>query len=471
MEKAVQQENIMGTLPIGKLLMRMSVPVILSMLVSTLYGVVDSIFVSRLGEQALTAMSLATPISSLIACITVGFSVGMNAELSRKLGEGDLEGANRAAGNGILVNWMVAGVFLLFGLFVTPYYYSLQTDIPEIQRIGTDYTSIISIFCFGVANQVMLERMLVATGRSIGSMFSLLTGTVVNTVLDPILIFGLLGAPALGMKGAAIATVVAQFAAASVALGFNLKVNKEIRFHPGMLKPNGDTLRRIWNVGFPAAIQQSISPTMIFGMNQILLRFTTAAPAVYVIYVRLQSIVLIPVWGLKNTVVSIISYNYGAGKRSRIIQTIRVCLVATVCLTLTGLLIFQLFPTALLSLFNAQGEVLAIGRVALRIVSFVFPFSGLTLILGAFFQALGRSRLTLITSVVQLCVMLTSAMLLAVVGTVNTVWFAFVITEVLVAALAVTFMGRVYTGTIRQIPDDADSRDMALQPASVSDTM
>ncbi len=446
------EQNIMGTLPIGKLLMKMSVPVILSMLVSTLYGVIDSIFVSRLGQDALTAMSLATPISSLIACITVGFSVGMNAALSKKLGENDLEGANKAAGNGILVNWIVAGIFLIFGLFFVPLFYQLQTKNQGIQKIGTDYTSIICIFSFGVANQVMFERMLVATGRSLGSMFSLLTGTIVNLILDPVLIFGYFGMPQMGMKGAAIATVIAQFSAACVAFGFNLKVNKEIKFHWGMLKLQADIMKEIWNVGFPAAIQQSISPTMIFGMNQILLGFTEAAPAVYVIYVRLQSIVLIPVWGLKNTVVSIISYNYGAQKRERIIRTIRICLIATIVITCIGLLIFQLIPDRLLSLFNAEGEVLTIGRVALRIVSFVFPFSGLTLILGAFFQALGNSRKTLLTSVVQLVIMLTGAVILSKIGTVNTVWFAFVITEIIVAGLAVVLMKSVRNETIQKIP-------------------
>jgi len=446
------EQNIMGTLPIGKLLMKMSVPVILSMLVSTLYGVIDSIFVSRLGQDALTAVSLATPISSLIACITVGFSVGMNTALSKKLGENDLEGANKAAGNGILVNWIVAGIFLIFGLFFVPLFYQLQTKNPEIQKIGTDYTSIICIFSFGVANQVMFERMLVATGRSLGSMFSLLTGTIMNLIFDPVLIFGYFGMPQMGMKGAAIATVIAQFSAACVAFGFNLKVNKEIKFHWEMLKPQADTMKEIWNVGFPAAIQQSISPTMIFGMNQILLGFTEAAPAVYVIYVRLQSIVLIPVWGLKNTVVSIISYNYGAQKRERIIRTIRICLIATIVITCIGLLIFQLIPDRLLSLFNAEGEVLTIGRVALRIVSFVFPFSGLTLILGAFFQALGNSRKTLLTSVVQLVIMLTSAVILSKIGTVNTVWFAFVITEIIVAGLAVVLMKSVRNETIQKIP-------------------
>lgn len=446
-------ENIMGTLPVGRLLMKMSVPVILSMLVSSLYNIIDSIFVSRLGENALTAMSLATPISSLLASVTVGFSVGMNAVLSRKLGEGKQEEAKKAAGNGILVNWIVSALFMLFGFCLTRIFYELQTDVAEIQHLGVSYTSIICIFSFGVANQTMLERMLVATGKPIGSVVSLTTGTFINLVLDPVLIFGYLGVPALGMRGAAIATVIAQFAAAAVALIFNLKQNKELGFHIKMLKPHRRTLGQIGRVGFPAAIQQSISPLMIFGMNQILLRFTTAAPAVYVIYVRLQSIILIPIWGLKNTVVSIISYNYGAGYRKRIQKTIRICLIATVIITLCGVAVFQAIPNLLLALFNAQGEILAIGTVALRIISFVFPFSGLTLILGAFFQALGHSGKTLMTSVLQFVLMLTTAIILAHVGTVYTVWFAFVITEVLVALLAICLMWVVTKKTIAAIPD------------------
>lgn len=446
-------ENIMGTLPVGRLLMKLSVPVVLSMMVSTLYNIIDSVFVSRLGDNALTAMSLATPISSLLACITVGFSVGMNAELSRKLGEGDKEAADRAAGNGILINWIVSVLFMLFGFFLTRPFYALQTDIVEIQQLGYAYTSIVCIFSFGVANQTMLERTLVATGKPLGSVAAMLTGTVVNLILDPILIFGYLGAPALGMQGAAIATVVAQFAAAAVALVFNLSVNKDLRFHFGMLKPHGTTVRQIWNVGFPAAVQQSISPMMIFGMNQILLRFTTAAPAVYVIYVRLQSIVLIPIWGLKNTVVSIISYNYGAGYRERIRKTIKICLTATVMITCAGVVLFQAVPRLLLALFNAEGEVLDIGIAAMRVISFVFPFSGITLILGAFFQALGNSGKTLFTSIVQCVLMLATAAILAHIGTVYTVWFAFVITEVLVAGLAIYLMGGVSKRTIAAIPD------------------
>ncbi|MBR4163833.1 MAG: MATE family efflux transporter, partial [Solobacterium sp.] len=442
------KENIMGSLPVKQLLIKMSVPVILSMLVSTLYNVVDSIFVSRLGEDALTAMSLGTPISSLIACVTVGFSVGMNAVLSKRLGEGDTKSADKAAGNGLLIEWICFAIFFVFGLFFVKAYYRMQTDIVAIQELGVQYTSIICLFSFGVANQVMLERMLVATGRSIGSMYSLLTGTFVNLILDPLLIFGLFGLPALGMRGAAIATVVAQHAAALVGLIFNLKTNKEIHFSKDMFYPEADIMKGIWKVGFPAALQQSISPTLIFGMNQILLHFTSAAPAVYVIYVRLQSIVLIPVWGLKNTVVSIISYNYGAGYKERILETMKICFVATIAITLLGLGVFQLIPQTLLSMFNAQGEVMDIGIRALRIVSFVFPFSGMTLLFGAFFQALGHSSKTLFTSVMQLIIMLVTATILSKIGTVYTVWFAFIITEVIVAGIASLFLLLVYRGTI-----------------------
>lgn len=452
-EKNPTAENIMGTLPVGKLLMTMSVPMILSMMVSSLYSIIDSIFISRLGENALTAMSLATPVATLLACISVGFTVGMNAVLSKKLGEGDAKAANKAAGNGLLINWIVAAVFMIFGLFFTRPFYAMQTGVAEIQELGIAYTSITCIFAFGLANQTMLERMLMATGKPLGAVLALFTGTIVNLILDPILIFGYFGMPELGMRGAAIATVIAQFTAAGVALTFNLVVNKEIKFGFEMFKPERKTMAQIWSVGFPAALQQSISPLMIFGMNQVLLGFTTAAPAVYVIYVRLQSIVLIPIWGLRNTVVSIISYNYGAGYRERIQKIIKICLIATVAITCVGVVAFQAIPNLLLALFNAEGEVLSIGIVALRIISFVFPFSGITLIMGAFFQALDGSVKTLVTSIVQCVLMLCSSFILARIGDVYTVWYAFIITEVAVALIAILFMKDTSRNVIQAIPN------------------
>jgi putative MATE family efflux protein len=446
-------ENIIGTLPMGMLIRKMSGPVILSMLVSSLYSIIDSVFVSRLGTNALTAMSLATPMSSLLANITVGFTVGMNAVLSKYLGEKKTEEANRTAGCGILINLFVAAAFALFGFFFTGYYYRMQTDITEIQILGTQYTSIVCIFSFGVACQVMFERILVAAGKPIGSVWSLVTGTLLNLILDPIMIFGYFGFPELGMKGAAIATVIAQFTAAGVALCFNIRQNTEISFSLKMLKPDMSIVRRIFGAGAPAALQQSISPFMIFFMNQILLTFTPAAPAVYVIFVRLQSFVLIPIWGFKNTVISIIAYNYGAAQEERIKAAMRICLIATECITLAGLIVFHVFPEQLLSIFNAGGYTLEIGKTALRIMSITFPFAGTTLILGAFLQALGHSGRTLATSLVQMSVLLTGAIILSRIGTVYTVWTAFIAGEIAALAIDIIFMMTVVKPTLQKISD------------------
>lgn len=270
-------------------------------------------------------------------------------------------------------------------------------------------------------------------------------------VLDPILIFGFGSIPALGMRGAAIATVVAQFSAATVGLIFNLKVNKEINFRPEILIPKSETMKNIWKVGFPAALQQAISPMLTFGMNQILLTFTTAAPAVYVIYIRLQSLILIPVWGLKNTVVSIISYNFGAKNKERILKTMKICIIATICITLAGLCIFQAIPALLLSLFNAQGEVLDIGMTASRIVSTSFPFAGITLLFGAFFQALGFSTRTLLTSIVQFCLMLLTEYFLSKQGSVSLVWITFPIIELIVSLISTAFLRSINKNMIQNI--------------------
>ena len=270
-------------------------------------------------------------------------------------------------------------------------------------------------------------------------------------VLDPILIFGFGSIPALGMRGAAIATVVSQFSAATVGLIFNLKVNKEINFRPEILIPKSETMKNIWKVGFPAALQQAISPMLTVGMNQILLTFTTAAPAVYVIYIRLQSLILIPVWGLKNTVVSIISYNFGAKNKERILKTMKICIIATICITLAGLCIFQAIPALLLSLFNAQGEVLDIGMTASRIVSISFPFAGITLLFGAFFQALGFSTRTLLTSIVQFCLMLLTEYFLSKQGSVSLVWITFPITELIVSLISTAFLRSINKNMIQNI--------------------
>lgn len=443
--------NELGTTPISQLLVKMAVPVILSMLVQSLYNIVDSIYVARISDQALTAISLASPISSLIASITVGLGVGVNAVLSRKLGEQRKNEISQVAGNGILIEWLCCVVFMIFGIFFTKTFYAFQTDDIIIQQLGTSYTSIVCIFSFGVCTQVIMERLLISTGKTIGSMYALLTGAIVNIILDPILIFGYFGMPALGITGAAIATVIAQFFAASVGFGFNILKNKEIEFNLKMLKPNIKMMKDIFVIGLPAALTQAISPLMTFGMNQVLLGFTTVAPAVYVIYVRLQSFVLMPVWGLKNTVVSIISYNLGAKKKERIIESMKICLYVVWVCTFVGFALLQIIPNQLLSIFNANGEILEIGKIALRAISWSLPFLGTTLIIGSFFQAFGESQKTLVTSILQCTLLLSIATFLAKVSDVYHVWYAFVLTEGIVVVIAALLIKKMYKSIIAKL--------------------
>ncbi len=456
-------ENIMGVLPINRLLLKMAVPVIFSMLVQSLYNVVDSIYVSRLGSDALTAISLTTPIASLLASISVGLSVGVNAVLSKKLGENNAKMANKAAGNGIIVEWLCFVVFMVFGLFFANGFYAMQTSDVPIRAMATTYTTITCVFSFGIVNQVIMERLLISTGKTMGSMFSLLTGAITNTILDPILIFGLGPVPAMGIQGAAIATVIAQFAAACVAFGFNLKVNKEIEFGIKMLKSDLGIIKEILVVGIPTALTQAISPLMLFGMNQILLGFTTAAPAVYVIFIRLQSIFLMPVWGLKNTVVSIIAYNYGAGYKNRIIEAIKTSVIAVLAVTLLGTAIFVIIPAGLLNIFSATGLIYDIGIVALRIVGPALPFMAVTLICGSFFQALGHSNKTLIVSIVQIAILFVSALTLSRVGDVYTIWSAFLISECIVAMISLYVMRQVYRSTIDSIENYGIKKDIVIE--------
>lgn len=312
------EENIMGTLPVGRLLIKMSVPLILSMLSFSLYNIIDSMFVARLGDNALTALSLSVPINSLNTAITMGFGIGMNIVLSKELGSKNILSASTTAGNGIFIGLVCAMFFMIFGLFFSDEFYRVQTDIKEIQLLGISYTSVTCIFSFGLAVQIMLDRILVASGKAFGSMLSLLSGTIVNLILDPILIFGYWGVPPMGITGAAAATIISQISAAAVAFAYNIKYNRDICFRFDMLKPRKSVIINILFAGFPVVIQQSLTPVMTFIMNQILLGLTFVAPAVYVIYAKLQKFFAISVRGLKNSVISIISYNYGAGKKTEL---------------------------------------------------------------------------------------------------------------------------------------------------------
>ncbi|MGI5906705.1 MAG: MATE family efflux transporter [Candidatus Pararuminococcus gallinarum] len=448
------QENIMGTMPVGKLILQMSLPMMFSMLVQSLYNIVDSIFVARLAENALTAVTLAMPLQSMMTAVTIGLSVGVNAVLSKYLGERDQDGVNRAAGNGLLMEWMTFILFVLVGLFAVEPFFAIQTSDPEIMQYGITYTRIVCILSFGVVNQVIMERLLISTGKTICSMASLFTGAVVNMILDPILIFGLFGCPAMGIAGAAYATVAAQSVAALLGTVLNLKVNKEIRFTKAAFQPQFQICKDMFVIGFPAILSNAANSVVAFGMNRILLSFTSTATAVYGVYIRLQGFAMMPVYGLRNTIVSILAYNYGAKHKRRIQQAIRICLATSISITVVVMMVFLIWPDGLLTLFSAQDHMMQIGMTALRIISIGTPATGITVILGAAFQSFGDSGKEFVVSAARVVVLLLSAWLLALSGALSVVWWAFVITEAVALLLALVFWMKVNRKFIKPMEQD-----------------
>lgn len=447
-------ENSMGTRPVGKLILQMSLPMMFSMLVQSLYNIVDSIFVARLSEDALTAVTLAMPLQSIMTAVTVGLSVGVNAVLSKFLGEKDQDGVNRSAGNGLLMEWACFLLFFLIGVFGIEPFFALQGASEQIVQYGVAYTRIVCIFSFGVVNQVIMERLLISTGRTLGSMASLFTGAVVNMVLDPIMIFGLFGFPALGIAGAAWATVIAQTVAATLGTILNLTVNREIQFRWKSFRPDAALMGGILKIGFPAMLSNAANSLVTFGMNRILLSFTSTATAVYGIYVRLQGFALMPIYGLRNTIVSILAYNYGAKHKSRLRQAIRICLITSILITVVLMGVFLFLPGVLLSLFDAQEGMLEIGTLALKVISIGIPMTGISTILGAVFQSFGDSSKELVISMTRMAVLLLSAWALSGTGKLEIVWWAFVITEAAALILAVIFWGRVNNKFIKPMADD-----------------
>lgn len=449
---SIETENKLGTMPVGRLIVSVSLPMMFSMLVQSLYNIVDSIFVARLAENALTAVTLALPLQSIMTAITVGLSVGVNAVLSKFLGEKNQDGANRAAGNGLLLEWLTFFLFLMVGLFGVEPFFRFQTGNSEIYQYGVEYTRIVCCLSFGVINQVIMERLLISTGKTICSMVSLLSGAIVNMVLDPIMIFGLFGFPALGISGAAYATVIAQTAAALIGTILNLSVNKELKFTLRAFRPHGAIMKDIIIIGFPAMLSNSVTSLVVLGMNNILGAFTSTATAVYGAYSRLQSFAIMPVAGLRNTIVSILAYNYGAGRKDRIMQGVRICIVSAVSISMVILLVFLLVPDRLLGLFDAQESMMEIGITALRITSLMLPFNGMTVIMGAIFQSFGNSGKEFILSAARVFVLLVIAWLLSLTGRLQAVWWAFVLTELLVFSVAMVFWRRLYKTVIQPMP-------------------
>lgn len=456
----VVKENKMGTMPINKLLITMSIPMIISMLVQALYNVVDSIFVSQISENALTSVSLAFPVQNFMIAFGVGTGVGINALLSRSLGEKKFEEANKAANNGVFLAVMSYLLFLVLGILFSKSFFQWQTDIKEIVDGGYRYLIICTTCSFGMYGQIVFEKLMQSTGKTFYSMLTQITGAVINIILDPILIFGLFGFPKLGITGAAMATVIGQICGMTVGIYLNKVKNKEIEVKVKGFRPNLKTIKEIYSVGIPSIIMGSIGSVMTFSMNKILLVFTSTATAVFGVYFKLQSFIFMPVFGLNNGMVPIISYNYGARHKDRLMQTVKISIIYAVLIMILGLLIFQFFSKQLLSLFSASEEMINIGVPALRTISISFLFAGYCIVLGSMFQALGRGVMSLIVSVGrQLVVLLPVAYLLSKSGNLNLVWWAFPIAEL--ASVFLSSIGFKYVYKKEILPLDGENKEIS----------
>ena len=440
----MERENIMGTMEINPLLVKLSVPMMISMLVQALYNVVDSVFVSWVSEEALTAVSLAFSLQNMMIAVGVGTGVGVNAMLSKGLGEKNQKRANATAENGIFLSACSFLVFLVIGLTcIKPYFYA-QTSDDAIALQGIRYLSVCCIFSLGLFTQTMGEKLLAATGRTQLSMISQLVGAVVNIILDPIFIFGYCGEALSGTTGAAVATVIGQFCGAGMTLYFNTRKNPDIQLDFKGFRPSAKAIGRIYTVGLPSIAMQCVGSLMTFGMNLILMAFSSTAVAVFGVYFKLQSFVFMPIFGLNNGMVPIISYNYGARRPERVKKTIRLAVCYAEGIMVLGFCIFEFFPGQVLGLFSASQAMLTIGIPAMRIICLHFLLAGTSIVLSSVFQALGNGLFSLIVSVCrQLFVLLPAAWLLARTGSVNNVWWAFLIAEIVSVLMSLAFYAHI----------------------------
>ena len=448
-------ENKMGVMPIGKLLFNMALPMIASMLVQALYNVIDSVYISRFSEGAVTALGLAFPVQNVQIGFGVGIGVGVNSMLSKSLGEGNQERADRVAGNGIFLSLVATALFILFGLFGTRPYYQMQNASREILESGIAYTRICSLLTAGIFFEILFERMLQATGRTTHTMLTQGLGAIVNIVLDPVFIFGVewLGIPAMGAAGAAIATVAGQWAAAILALAFNLKYNPDVHLSFKYILPRTDILKPVLAVGVPAIVMNSISSVMNFSMNQILMGFQgvgETATGVFSIYYKLQSFFFMPLFGLNNATISIVAFNYGARKPERITKALKLAVGTALSFMIAGTLAFELIPDVLLGIFKLSDTFMELGRTALRIIAIHFPVAAVCIALSASFQALGNGMYSTITALFrQLIALLPAAYLLSLSGNVNAVWWSFPIAEVVSLAATLFFFSKLFRQKVK----------------------
>ena len=437
-ERQPPAENKMGTMPVNRLLLSMAIPMMISMLVQALYNVVDSYFVAQISEDALNAVSLAFPVQNLMIAVAVGTGVGINALLSKSLGERRQRRANAAAMNGLFLAVLSCLVFMAIGLTCSRFFFQVQTSQQAIVDYGTEYMTIVCGLSVGLFVQITFDRVLQATGRTFYTMITQAVGAIINIIMDPILIFGLFGFPRMEVAGAALATVLGQILAACLSIFFNLTRNHDIQFQFRGFRPDGRIIARIYSVGIPSIIMQSIGSVMVFGMNKILISFTTTATAVFGVYFKLQSFIFMPVFGLNNGMVPIVAFNYGARRPDRIMKTIKLSITYAVCIMLVGLLIFQFAPDVMLNLFRAEGDsgdMLTIGVPALRIISLGFVVSGVSVTASGALEALGQGFASFVISMLRyLALIVPAAWLGSRIWGVCGIWAAFPIAECLTAA-------------------------------------
>jgi putative MATE family efflux protein len=447
------RENKMGVMPIKPLIINMSLPIMVSMLVQALYNVVDSIFVAQLSESALTAVTVAFPLQNLMIAVGSGTGVGVNAILSRALGEKNFKRSDAAANTALFLALLNYLVFLLVAIFAVTPFINSQTSNAEIRSLGHIYLGIVMTFSMGVFFQITFERLLQATGRTMLSMITQLCGAIINIILDPIMIFGLFGCPKMGIAGAAIATVCGQIAAAILGLIMNVRYNREIHFHiKEVFAFNFEIIGHIYLIGIPSILMMSIGSVMTYLMNLILMTFSSTATTVFGAYFKLQSFFFMPIFGMNNGMIPILAYNYGAKHRDRINEALRFAMLLAVCIMLVGTLTFEFIPHVLLGMFNPSKSMLAMGTIALRIIALHFPLAAIGIVFGSIFQAFGKSFYSLMVSLGrQLIVLIPAAYLLSLTRNVNNVWWAFIIAEVVSLMLSLAFFKKLYRDEIENL--------------------
>lgn len=451
-ENAIR-ENKMGVMPVKSLIISMSLPMMISMLVQALYNIVDSIFVSQVCEEALTGVTLAFPLQTLMIALGSGTGVGINALLSKSLGEKRFDRSDAAANNGILLNIINFVLFVFIGLFVSRPFIASQTSDPKILEYGTTYLTIVSAFSIGIFFQLTFERLLQSTGRTIQSMISQVTGAIINIILDPILIFGIGPFPRMEVAGAAIATVIGQCIAATLGIILNIKTNKDIHLSiKGIFTPKAYVIKKIYIVGIPSILMMSIGSVMTYSFNKILNGFSSTAVAVFGAYFKLQSFFFMPIFGLNNGLIPVLAYNYGARKKDRINEAMRFSFILAFVIMTTGTIIFECIPSVLLGMFDASPTMIEMGDTALRIIALHFPIAALCIVAGSLFQAFSKSIYSLIVSLGrQLVVLIPAAWLLSLTGVLSNVWWAFPIAEITSLILSAFFFVKIRREIIQKL--------------------